>query len=454
MKPLSFIRQFSIPSVRLVEWRLSFFIFLCLVLGGTSQGILSIKWPLYIVSVIIMGSVLTSRDREPLRNLLHTPVILGGAFLGLFLLYLIPLPPDVWSQLPGRASLIEAFSIAQISLPWLPLSLTPEDSLMSIWNFLPPIAIIMILILDLKKSELQNAHVTLLALVFISVILGLLQMLGGDIFYFYKVSNFGYPVGFFSNANHQACFLAMLFAPIFYFSQPFRSIGGLSRRGMTQKNIFAFACLFLIVVCIILTDSIAGYLIVMIAFFLSVLGFYRPQNRPFLVLGILGLVIGLFLFDFLFFGNFGKDLVEKFADAGGTSRFSIYSKLLSEIDLVSFFGTGPGSFHNIYIGIEDRLTMNTKYVSQAHNDFLQVLLELGIPGLIIMITSFIWVTFVVIKMVFKNENSNPLRLAAGIAVLCVLIASIPDYPLRTIGLSSLTIFYTIIMAGIERQFAD
>lgn len=452
MKPFSFMRQFSISS--LVKWRLSLFLVLCLVLGGTSQAILSMKWPLYIASLIIIGFVLTSRDREPLRHLLNLPVILGGTFLGLFLLYLIPFPSSVWSQLPGRSSVVEAFSLAQLPLPWLPLSLTPEDSLMSIWNFLPPIAIILILVLDLKRSELQKTHLTLLALAFVSVILGLLQMLGGNFFYFYKVSNFGYPVGFFSNANHQACFLAMLFAPVFYFSQPFRSIGGLSSRGMTQKNIFAFTSLFLMVVCIILTDSIAGYLIVMIAFLLSVLGFYNIQNRPFLVLGVLGAILGLLLFDFLFFGNFGNAVMEKIADAGGTSRFSIYNNLVSEIDMISIFGTGPGSFYNLYIGIEDRLTMNTKYVSQAHNDYLQVLLELGIPGFLIMIGALMWVLYVVRKMIFKDKGSNPLKLAAGIAVLCALIASLPDYPLRTIGLSSLMVFYIILMAGLERKLTD
>src|SRR5262249_5961331 len=48
------------------------------------------------------------------------------AILAWPLLQLIPMPPSLWSGLPGRGEIASAYEAAGMTLPWLPISLYPS----------------------------------------------------------------------------------------------------------------------------------------------------------------------------------------------------------------------------------------------------------------------------------------------------------------------------------------
>src|SRR6516225_8298716 len=52
-------------------------------------------------------------------------IVLLCAILALPLLQLIPMPPSLWSSLPGRGEIAAAYEAAGMALPWLPISLEP-----------------------------------------------------------------------------------------------------------------------------------------------------------------------------------------------------------------------------------------------------------------------------------------------------------------------------------------
>ncbi|MFA7586095.1 MAG: hypothetical protein WCY11_07865, partial [Novosphingobium sp.] len=58
--------------------------------------------------------------------------LLSLATLVLVILHLIPLPPSVWTALPGRSIMVEVYDAADIPLPWHALTLTPQRT----WNAL------------------------------------------------------------------------------------------------------------------------------------------------------------------------------------------------------------------------------------------------------------------------------------------------------------------------------
>ena len=72
-------------------------------------------------------------------------------------------------------------------------------------------------------------------------------------------------------------------------------------------------------------------------------------------------------------------------------------------------------------------------IEQAHNDYLQVLAEAGLLGLLCIVT-FIYITF---KQGFKNIKANENQLTSGVALgalagcLGIFIHSFFDFPLRT-----------------------
>ena len=69
--------------------------------------------------------------------------IVGGLAL-VALLQLVPLPPGLWTHLPGRSPVAVGFAAAHVSLTGEPLSLAPEETVYALLRFLPPIAIFML----------------------------------------------------------------------------------------------------------------------------------------------------------------------------------------------------------------------------------------------------------------------------------------------------------------------
>ena len=161
--------------------------------------------------------------------------------------------------------------------------------------------------------------------------------------------------------------------------------------------------------------------------------------------------MGLFALDFFYFKEFGDQLIEKFTEMKGVSRQEIYTTMLTQLDLFSLIGNGPGSFYDSYLVIENRDTMGTKFANQAHSDFLQITQEIGILGVLSMTGLALYSLFVIMKEAFFSPRKNYLRLAAAISVSSVFIASMPDYPLRTISVSTLFVFFVCIMTGVVRD---
>ena len=114
------------------SFRLSLFLILCFILGGTSQDIVPPKLVLYLISLLLIGvclSVMTMKSNiwkmKPLVGIL-------GAFLIIYALYLVQLPPSIWSGLPGRDVIAQGYQTLGVDLPWLPLSTTPEKTFFSL----------------------------------------------------------------------------------------------------------------------------------------------------------------------------------------------------------------------------------------------------------------------------------------------------------------------------------
>ena len=155
------------------------------------------------------------------------------------------------------------------------------------------------------------------------------------------------------------------------------------------------------------------------------------------------------LIDFLMQGRISGLALAQIAETGPASRRVIYETIWTQNNMTALFGTGPGSFYDVYLGLENRATMGTKFVNLAHNDYLQVWLEMGLIGLAIMLSFVLYTAYRLIKLVFLGGGTR-LQIAAGLSTAAVMIASLVDYPLRTIALCVLLSYFTVLMAGIDK----
>lgn len=434
--------RFAIPE-RALNWRLAAFLVLCLILGGTSQDIAAMKLPLYLSSLIMIAATLTSKQRAPLSNLFGIVESFGAALLILYFAYLIPLPPSIWTELDGREMVATGFNSIGADLPWLPLSLSPEKTFRSTFDFLPLVAILLIFRLQASSREKKNTILMLIFVAVLSVLLGIFQFLGIESLYLYKITNEGLPVGFFSNANHQSCFLAMAlpFAILLGF-KPRRLVSRRHDVTSTAKILGVFASI-LIIIGILLTNSLAGYIFLLITVLPALLIGIQQRGMSKYILAIAGVLIAALILDFTIFGSHITEFASEFSDSNAISRAEMFSVTTEAQKHFGLFGSGPGSFIEVYYGQENRDTMRRIFVNEAHNDYLQSWLELGIFGAILIAGFLLWYIISIGKLVFSSESKKALKTLVILSIACPIIHSVVDYSLRTMAISS--VFWLMLL---------
>jgi O-antigen ligase len=96
------------------------------------------------------------------------------------------------------------------------------------------------------------------------------------------------------------------------------------------------------------------------------------------------------------------------------------------------FGSGFGTFESVFNMYEPAWMLTSRYMNQAHNDAMQLVIEGGVPALAIAGTGLLWLAWSGWSRLRSSQ-----REAHAFAVLCCgsvilwLAASVVDYPLRT-----------------------
>lgn len=402
------------------------YLLLCIVFGGSQQGI----WANAALQIVAVGLLiwisLTRRKPLPTRSL---KVVAGLALVtfAIFALQLVPLPPRLWSSLPGRELLVEGYRTLELQLPWLPLSQTPHATIIAAFALLPLLAM-------LATVQLQDDDRILAGTLFVgtvaAIILGQLQVGVSDSqLRFYEITNPG-PVGFFANINHMA---TLMLASI-----PFAVallIGQKQHRHPTYSGVqvgLVGIVMALLLIGVVLNGSLAALLLagpVLLASGLLLPFGWRLRMfvMPLAGLALVGAVYALTM-----------DPLERATGseaASVESRQQIWATTVSAIDESFPFGTGLGSFESVYRQYEDQSSVGATYVNHAHNDYLQVALELGAPGIILMALFLVWWATQSLRIWQSNER-RPFQRAATIASAAILTHSVVDYPLRTAAIAA------------------
>lgn len=406
------------------------YLLLCIVLGGSAQGVWS-NLALQVIGIALLAwSGISPQEKVQEYRAPFALDLLFVCFLIIVLAQLIPVPAAVWKQLPGREGIAAGFAALGYPAPALPISETPYQSVAALFAAIPAIATL-IATERLHPSPRAIAAVVIAGTV-LSIIIGIVQVgsHGQSWAYFYDFTNPG-AVGFFANRNHMATLLLVtipLAVGLFASVKP-------GRRSVLDTRGVAAALLTVIMIGIVMNGSIAAYgLVIPVAVASASLapGASRWRGPAWAVAGV-ALVAALAV---LVAKPIGVDAAEADSTSSIVGRTEIWQTTSMAIRETLPVGTGLGSFAQVYRQHENPSSITRSYVNHAHNDYLEVVLELGAAGALLIVLFLGWWIATSVR-IWRSPLSTPFARAATIATAAVLAHSLVDFPLRTAAISTI-----------------
>jgi O-antigen ligase len=170
------------------------------------------------------------------------------------------------------------------------------------------------------------------------------------------------------------------------------------------------------------------------------LGFLLRQGRrnrpvsPALLKGALiggaAVLAGLFVAALMFSRSLAFD---RLVNSGTHSelRIDVLPTLIQMLKTHFPFGTGFGAFEFAYKRIEPTGLLTPNYLNQAHDDWLQIAIEGGLPAVLLVAVFIAWFAKTAFKALRDWRRAPDFNALASIAViLAFAVASAVDYPLR------------------------
>jgi O-antigen ligase len=445
-------------------WLTAFTLLAALLLGGgTRGGFLSdallqlLAIPLLLLSASRLGDLFW-RNRAKFRQL-RWEFIFCLAVVLVPLIQLVPLPPALWTLLPYRAPLIASFDdLGQgvgHGLPWLPISVSPNATWLSVVALLPTLAVFFgTILVGYRERRLLSLGVVAFGIV--SAFLGLLQIAQGPAsrLRFFAATNLSEAVGFFANRNHFAAFLyvVLLFAAVCAIDIGFAVGPWRDRRIFEARSIVTITASFLAIVILLAAEAMARSRAGMILTMVSLVGVYglvltdrrrrtlssTPLNFLFAAAGTAFILVVQFAL-YRVLARFNTDPLDDL-------RLQFARTTIEAAWAYMPFGAGMGTFVPVYGMFEKPQDLFAHaYINHAHDDVLELWLETGIFGIALMGALAAWFVSRTAKIwryasVGANEFDRSLARAATIAVALIVTHSFLDYPLRTAAMTAILAF--------------
>jgi len=365
--------------------------------------------------------------------------IVGGCLLLLPLLHLIPLPPAVWTALPGRAVAVDVYHAMGMPLPWHALSLTPQHSWSAFFFLLAPLSACLLAI-TLPAAQLRQVLSAVLLLALLSGLLGCMQLVGLS-FYPYAITNEGSAVGLFANRNHAALLLACLLPLLALYVRTTSR----RRRNLHFIRVMALGGGVLVIPMILMTGSRAGLICAALAIPMALWIYGRDSsgsdtdNRTMKLVSVFALLAALCLGALFFFHSRAPALARLYEMSADTDlRWRVAPAIWRAAHDYFPWGSGIGSFVEIYRLYEPHELLGSHYLNHAHNDWLELLLTGGLPAILLLIGAIAVLLYRAAGGLTSQHGKAQPWVRAGLSIVALFaVASLVDYPVRTPALSVL-----------------
>jgi O-antigen ligase len=432
------------------------FLLVCSLLlgGGTHGGFLSdallelIAIPMLLMSLWSLVGLPIWRAKS--RRDIRVALVFCCVIALLPLIQLVPLPPWIWTNLPGREQIVKALELLGEQAPWMPISVSPHATWLSFLSLLPPMALFLGAI-QLNYRERRELSLVILAVGVVSVFVGLTQVAEGpaSLLRFFTVTNDTEAVGFFANRNHFAALLyaVLMFAAVWAIELGSNIKSWTDLKTFEARKVAALLAIFLILIVIIAGEAMArsraGLALTIVALLaVFALSFMDPRNtssgkvsKIILAATIFAVILSMQFAVYRILGRFATDPLEN-------ARTVFAHNTITAAKAFMPFGSGSGSFVPVYQLFEQPSdTIANTYANHAHDDVLELWLETGLFGPILLTLFVIWFVFASLRLWRRPSMVSAfdctLARAATIVIALLLTHSVVDYPMRTEAIMAL-----------------
>lgn len=415
--------------------------------GGASRGdvfgqvVVRATTFLVLIVLIVFGRRLTLTSAGPTWIFLWAAVSIAA-------LQLLPLPPGLWQMLPGREIVGEGAAGAAGEI-WRSWSLVPGATVNALIALVVPLTVLL-LTTALVRNEAAWLPGLVLALVAASTLLGLLQFSGAGIDNPLVNDTPGVVSGTFANRNHFALFLALgcLLVPVWMFRE---------NRRLGWRGPAGLGLLLLFVLTILASGSRAGIALGILAIVLAGIMAERGLRRelrhaprwvfPAIVMGVVGLLASLVLVSVA--ADRAVSIQRGLSiDVEQDMRSRAFPTVWAMTRAAFPAGNGLGSFDPMFRIHESFTLLKPTYFNQAHNDLLGVVLDAGLPGLLLLVAGLGWWAWASVMAWRGSADRQSMLPQLGSSILLlVIVASAFDYPARTPLMMAMMVFAFVWLSG-------
>lgn len=345
---------------------------------------------------------------------------------------LIPLPAGLWRSLPGRAAFDLSALVPDLASVWRPAAIVPDLAWNALFSLVVPAAVLLLLAAT-PRAQLRWLPPLLVAVAGASGVFAAIQFAGAAPDDPLINERIGYASGLFANRNHQALFLAIGVAAACQWgaTRPFSPV-----RAAVAGVSGAWFLLMLLA-----TGSRAGLALGLIGLAGGAIivvsavrreGLRLPRRRMFgLAAGGVLALAGLMA---LSISAGRSESLSRLNDAaiGEDMRVRALPQVLDLAQTYGTIGAGQGAFATLFKAIEPDALLKPTWFNHAHNDYLELVIAAGVPGVLLLLVALIWLARLVWRAWRAPPTGEVQRARLGsIVILLTLLASATDYPART-----------------------
>ncbi|MEP3421286.1 MAG: O-antigen ligase family protein [Erythrobacter sp.] len=372
--------------------------------------------------------------------------LLIGLSILLPLLFVVPLPPSVWAALPGRELMVQSYDLLG-GQEWASASVDPFRTMLAVSALIAPLALLTIG-WNAPRDRLVLVGWVAVGLGLANFLIGIPQVLSNsETGVFYPENPMpGVLFGSFANRNSTGLFLVGALALAALLPMPQR----LARADLPMR---VAVCLFL-VVAIVLTRSRTALVLALIPMGLVVLrmilfqraarraGHVRSNRSIWITIAPIAVLIAIFGAVLIAAPGRIGDVAERF-ERTEDARSYIWEDAAYSADRYWPVGSGMGTFDDVFQVDESLENMTLRRAGRAHNDYLEVAIEAGVPGLLLIAG---WL-ILLIWLSWRARNSHDRWIAwSGATILfAIALQSVTDYPLRNMAILTFASFALLIL---------